>query len=766
MIKPRVSDEQILQTISEMDEFPSSNSISLAMGKTGLKIGNKTVSIRFKSNANLAKKADERTFFIINNTKIAELLEKVNSGEWNLGKISKANADYIYARIDGEIRKTIREMDELPNPSSVLSVIRDKGLKIGGDMIYFRFKSNAELRKAADDQSLWIIENVAVQKLFENINSRKWNIGLIPKTAAGLVYERMDSEILQAIRGMDDLPTGSAIARTMIEGGLSINASAISIRIGSNAELSKEVDKRALWIIENTGIEKLFENVSSGKWNLWYLKMPVFELAYSRIDAEILKTIQEMSEPITQKSISIMMREKGLKIDNSTIASRFKSNAELSKAADTQSLWVIENIGIEKLFENVSSGKWNLGTFSKPLAERAYGRIDGEILRIIREMDKRPNSVSISQEMGKKRLKLGSDSCDARIHANPTLFFAYYARHGMSEDQIVSLMMDRKADAPAMRAGLEKRLPHLEVFRESLAVQQFKETLFGREPKWILELSSYPAPLYEAGKFMEGKPVAVDSYSVKSALEQGILYADNSVPAVHISSSLPRIKDSEQMGRLFGEISRVLQDGGRAVFTAPTTYEMSASFDEQVQKAGLVVIEQGLRSTYLPQTEMNSAPKPILEKVSGDSRIVVLEKVGPAAEANLPIDPLIRQADGQNGNGTNEKAQAMTLDVPDGINQQLAHAYSKEAAYSDALMLSVLDKGGKLAEVFGYNMNPKRPFMLEHEGAGKAMNANEAEKIKILVSQAMKEPGKPGAIPIIRPGKDTAVRADALKRMI
>ncbi len=674
MIKPRVSDEQILQTISEMDEFPSSNSISLAMGKTGLKIGNKTVSIRFKSNANLAKKADERTFFIINNTKIAELLEKVNSGEWNLGKISKANADYIYARIDGEIRKTIREMDELPNPSSVLSVIRDKGLKIGGDMIYFRFKSNAELRKAADDQSLWIIENVAVQKLFENINSRKWNIGLIPKTAAGLVYERMDSEILQAIRGMDDLPTGSAIARTMIEGGLSINASAISIRIGSNAELSKEVDKRALWIIEN--------------------------------------------------------------------------------------------IGIEKLFENVSSGKWNLGTFSKPLAERAYGRIDGEILRIIREMDKRPNSVSISQEMGKKRLKLGSDSCDARIHANPTLFFAYYARHGMSEDQIVSLMMDRKADAPAMRAGLEKRLPHLEVFRESLAVQQFKETLFGREPKWILELSSYPAPLYEAGKFMEGKPVAVDSYSVKSALEQGILYADNSVPAVHISSSLPRIKDSEQMGRLFGEISRVLQDGGRAVFTAPTTYEMSASFDEQVQKAGLVVIEQGLRSTYLPQTEMNSAPKPILEKVSGDSRIVVLEKVGPAAEANLPIDPLIRQADGQNGNGTNEKAQAMTLDVPDGINQQLAHAYSKEAAYSDALMLSVLDKGGKLAEVFGYNMNPKRPFMLEHEGAGKAMNANEAEKIKILVSQAMKEPGKPGAIPIIRPGKDTAVRADALKRMI
>ncbi len=665
-----------------------------------------------------------------------------------------------------QILQTIQEMEELPTASAICRAMSQKGLKISHKTIIRRFEANPVLSKAVEDRSIVVIDNAPIGKLFEKVRTSEWIKGTISEHLWDKVRARVDEEILKVISKMDELPIPESISDAMLKNGTGMSSVAISRHLHANTKLTEAIEHRSLQIIDEMPIEKLFEKARKEETSIRSIQISSLERIYSRIDEEIIRTVSEMEELPSMKSVSRALIDKGMKMYWRAVSSRANCNSAIIRAIDDRQNWMIDNVSSKEMFKQVISGKWNTRNLPKPISNKVYVRIDLEILKTIREMKNLPDTMSVSREMEKNGMKIGNMAVSRRFNSNLVLFFARYARHGMSEDQIVSLMMDKKADTPAMQAGLEKRLPHLEVFRESLAVLQFNGMLHGKEPEWILELSSYPAPLYEAGKFMEGKPTAVDSYSIKSTLEQGILYADNVVPAIHISSSLHRIKDSEQMGKLFGEISRVLEDGSRMVFTTPTSYEISTSFDEQVQKAGLVIVEQGLRSTYLPQTEMEPELKPILEKVSGDSKLVVLEKVGPAIQENLLIDPLVKQANGQNGNGSKEKAQAMTLDVPDGINQQLAHLYSKEAAYSDALMLSVLDNKGKLAEVFGYNMNPKQPLTLEHEGAGKALNANEAEKIKILVAQAMKEPGKLGVIPVIRPGKDTTVRADAVKRML
>ncbi|HII53461.1 TPA: hypothetical protein HA316_01370 [Candidatus Micrarchaeota archaeon] len=432
------------------------------------------------------------------------------------------------------------------------------------------------------------------------------------------------------------------------------------------------------------------------------------------------------------------------------------------------------------LFGRTSSRGW-MSHLLMYAQELVYQRVDASILRAIEGMNDVPTASAIPRKLEENGLPYSFNAVQKRINENIELWCAYYTKKGLTEDQALSLAVERQRGSPALKESIERRLEHLSVFLEALAILQFRGLLFKNAP-WLLELSYYPAVIAHAQAFT-GKPIESDWFDIRDVAingEGGIHYADQSVPCAVLLSAVHRLKSADLLGRVFSELGRVLMLSGRLALTFPADYELHELFYEQVARAGFSQVESGERETSASlglATTGSSArsaedQRRLARKVSGKSTVVLLEKTAPSEPTNgLLVEPLIK-GESVGAGDSMQHPQYEAIDVPTEVTNGLYHTYSARlpAAVADnALLVTVVDdKDGNSVDLFGYDMNPHERDTIEHGCYDRhgGLSAMDADSLKEAILRRVRE-GTSAPNPLhIHPLRDTRVSARLVRSVL
>ena len=229
MTNVEVTDKLLIEIINSMEGQPSTSAISRELQEKGCSYSGNAVQRRIDANQEISRAVESKWIQYIENVPLNELFKESRA----FGVFPEHAQKIAYKRIDSVILDAIKCMQSQPSTLAISRELQEKGCSYSNTTVQRRIDANQEISRAVENKWIQYIENVPLNELFKESHV----FSVFPEHAQKIVYKRIDSVILDAIKCMQGQPNVSAISKELQEKGCSYSGNAVQRRINANIDI-------------------------------------------------------------------------------------------------------------------------------------------------------------------------------------------------------------------------------------------------------------------------------------------------------------------------------------------------------------------------------------------------------------------------------------------------------------------------------------------------------------------------------------------------
>ncbi len=235
-----------------------------------------------------------------------------------------------------------------------------------------------------------------------------------------------DEEIIEAINGIEDVPTFMGVSRALRKKEIRYSNGSIQRRSEENREIQAAMEARGIAFIDSLSDQDLFLKING---HGWMTGLPEYASAQvnKKVAALIIKTIGEIEDVPTFPGISRALNEKGIRYDGDSVQKRAKENEKIQEAMEARGAAFIEGLSDQDLFLKINGLGWMTG-----LPEYASAQVNKKvaalIIKTIGEIEDVPTFPGISRALNEKGIRYDGDSVQKRAKENEKIQEAMEAR--------------------------------------------------------------------------------------------------------------------------------------------------------------------------------------------------------------------------------------------------------------------------------------------------------------------------------------------------
>ncbi len=676
-------DSRILALLPSFDGVPSATALHDAIPDVSIHAINRHLN----SNPSLRDAAEARAVEWLESLDEGALLRTISGSQLTTCPYEKANAR-MHGLLDGFILRRIASFDGLPTPTALA-----EEMHLGFRAISRRFRANAAMRPAVEERAVawmgtlkddeFVSKFVQIEKDLNDFDGAK-------ARAREILGRIIAKEKIPSFKG---LPSATALAAAM---GLSTRI--ITKCFESVPGLKDAAEARAVQWLDGLEEQRFLDNLSSTEANNCSFKNAKRKIR-DRLKAIIASRLESFDGIPSANALA-----EALTISRNTVQEAYDSDTALRDAAEARAIAWMDGAGDEVFLKRMSNRELCSCPFGKART-RGYEIVDRIIMDRIPSLPGPATVRAISRSTG-----VSDETVQARLCTNPSVWLAFCAGQGLSADQAVELALERGERTDASDAALGRRLRNLSAFREMAGlIRCFGNLLQGS----VACVSLYPDPLTRAA---EETGADIDPHHVpmggfKSLEGCRVLEADTVI--LH---SIHRLS-TEALTKLFQAVHENLAFAPTVIATFGPDYSATDATLRGMVQNGFSLVESGVVAINPPGNEALEACGVRTEdlarmrrKLAGELNVLVFEITHARSRARIAS---LEKLPSSEGNGE-PKPEAIGLDVPAEANRQLDARFRQglKTLPSERFLVEVIENAKPVA-LIGFDMNPKRPKMLE-----------------------------------------------------